>query len=340
MPTSPTTRPEPTASTLRMRAVTQPTYGPVEQLQVAEVARPTPASDEVVVRVRAAGIDPSVWHLAAGHPYLVRLMGFGLRRPKQLIAGTDLAGVVEAVGTEVADLRPGDEVFGVTAGAFAEYAAVRVDRLVPKPADLTFEQAAVLPVSATTALQALQTVGRVEPGQRVLILGAGGGVGTYAVQLANHLGAEVTGVCSTGKLELVRDLGAAEVVDYTRTDPLATPRPYDLILDIAGNRPVRRLRRALTPTGTLVIVGGEGGGRWIGGLQRQLKGALLTPLIRQRLAAFMATTSAEALREVEDLVRAGALRPVLDRTFPLQDAAVALRYVQDGKAAGKVALLP
>ncbi len=338
MASSPSVLPDPAATSLRMRAVLQPSYGPVESLRVTDVSRPRPGAGEVLVRVRAAGVDPSVWHLAAGHPYLVRLMGFGLRRPKRPIVGTDLAGIVEAVGAEVDGLHVGDEVMGAAAGAFAEYAVLRADRCVPKPSDLPFAEAAVIPVSGATALQALRDVGHVGKGDRVLILGAGGGVGTYAVQLAVHLGAEVTAVCSTSKLELVRALGADQTIDYTRDDPLATSPPYDVIVDIAGNRPVARLRRALSPTGTLVIVGGEGGGRWFGGLQRQLKGALLTPFIRQRLATFMATTRAEDLRELLRLVEAGTLRPILDRTFPLEEAPAALRYVQDGRAAGKVAL--
>ena len=244
-----------------MRAIVQDTYGTAAVLRLAQVARPRIADDEVLLRVRAAGLDRGTWHLMTGQPYLMRIMGFGLRAPKNRVPGLDVAGTVAAVGPAVTGFAPGDEVFGISRGSFAEFAAVRQDKLCHKPVNLTFEQAAVVPISAGTALQALTDVGKVRQGQRVLIIGASGGVGTYAVQLAKAFGAQVTGVASTAKLDLVRSLGADHVVDYTRSDFADTTERYDLIIDIAGNATLSCLRNKLTLTGTLVIVGGEDGGR-------------------------------------------------------------------------------
>src|SRR6476646_5750215 len=265
-----------------MRAIVQDGYGTAVVLRPARIDRPELADHEVLVRVRAAGLDRGTWHLMTGTPYLMRFIGFGFRRPKNRVPGVDLAGVVVEVGAAVTRFAMGDEVFGMSRGSFAEYAAAREDKLTHKPANVSFEQAAVVGISGGTALQALEA-GRVQPGQRVLIIGASGGVGSYAVQLAKAAGAEVTGVCSTEKLHLVTGLGADHVVDYTRDDFADGVQHYDLIIDIAGNSPLSRLRRALTPTGTAVIVGGESKGNITGGIGRQLRALFLTPLIGQRL---------------------------------------------------------
>ncbi|MDP8970623.1 MAG: NAD(P)-dependent alcohol dehydrogenase, partial [Actinomycetota bacterium] len=266
-----------------MQAIVQDTYGSADVLRLAELDTPDIAANEVLVRVCAAGLDRGTWHLMTGQPYLMRLMGFGLRRPKNRVPGLDVAGTVVAVGGEVTRFQPGDEVFGIARGSFAEYAAAREDKLAHKPASLSFEQAAVVPVSALTALQALRDAGRVQGGQKVLVIGASGGVGTYAVQLAKAFGAEVTGVCSTAKVDPVRSIGADHVLDYTHEDFADGSQRYDLILDIGGNSRLSRLRRALTPSGTLVIVGGEEGGKLTGGFDRQLRASVLSLFVRQRL---------------------------------------------------------
>jgi NADPH:quinone reductase-like Zn-dependent oxidoreductase len=290
------------------------------------------------VQVHAAGVDQGVWHLMAGLPYLLRLAGFGLRAPKNPVRGYDLAGRVEAVGESVTGFRPGDEVFGTCTGSFAEYARARPDRLAPKPAGLTFEQAAAVPISGYAALQAVRDQGQVRPGQRVLIIGAGGGVGTFAVQLAKAFGAEVTGVCSTTKLELVRSIGADRAIDYTREDFADGRNRYDVILDIAGNRSLSHLRRALTREGTLVIVGGEEGGRWLGGNERQLQALVLSPFVRQKLGTWISTERKEDLETLHRLLVAGTLTPVVDRTFPLSEVPEAIRYLREGRARGKVVI--
>ncbi|WP_138732127.1 NAD(P)-dependent alcohol dehydrogenase [Modestobacter excelsi] len=317
-----------------MRAIVRTSYGSADVLEVAEVERPTIRADEVLVRVCAAGLDRGVWHLMTGTPYLLRL-GTGLRAPRHPVLGMDLAGVVETVGDRVTEVRTGDEVFGSCSGAFAEYAAVRADRCAPKPAGLGFEQAAALPTSATTALQALRGQGRIQPGQRVLVIGAGGGVGTYAVQLAKVHDAQVTGVCSTAKVQLVRSLGADEVIDYTQQE--LTGR-YDLVLDIAGNRTLRRLRRLLTPRGTLVIVGGEGGGRWTGGLGRQFRAVLWSVVLRQRMKFFMTISRRADLLTLRELVEDGRVTPALDRTAALSEVPQAMRDLERGRVRGKVAV--
>jgi NADPH:quinone reductase-like Zn-dependent oxidoreductase len=321
-----------------MHAIVQQGYGTVDQLTFTEVARPDITDAEVLVRVHAAGLDRGTWHMMAGKPYLLRVIGFGLRRPKNAVPGIDVAGTVAAVGSAVTRFAVGDEVFGMSRGSFAEYAAVREDKLAHKPANLSFEQAAVVPISAGTALQALTDAGRVEPGQRVLVLGASGGVGSYAVQLAKALGAEVTGSCSTRKLDFVRSLGADHVIDYTREDFADGTHRYDLVLDLAGNPPLSRLRRALAPTGTLVIVGGEEGGNLTGGFGRTLRAPILSLFVRQRLAMLASKERASDLERLVPFLEAGTVTPSLDATYPLEQAAEALRQLEAGAVRGKVAI--
>ncbi len=321
-----------------MQAIVQKTYGSADLLHLERTTPPEIADNEVLLRVSAAGLDRGTWHLMTGRPYLLRLLGFGLRKPKQLVPGIDVAGTVVAVGPAVTRFSTGDEVFGISRGSFAEFAAAREDKLARKPANLSFEQAAVVPVSALTALQALSDVGRVEQGQKVLVIGASGGVGTYAVQLAKAFGAEVTGVCSTTKLDLVRSLGADHVIDYSREDFAGGGHRYDLILDIAGNPSLARLRRALTPTGTAVIVGGEEGGSWTGGFGRQLRAVALSLFVRQRLTMFACKQRASDLVRLTDLIEAGKVTPSIDRTYPLDRVPEAMRHLEAGTARGKVAI--
>jgi NADPH:quinone reductase-like Zn-dependent oxidoreductase len=321
-----------------MKAVVQDVYGPADTLRFEDIDIPVIGDNEVLVRVRAAGVDPGVWHLMTGRPYLVRLMGMGVRRPKVPVRGRDLSGVVEAVGSRVTRFRPGDEVHGVTtSGSFAEYACSRESDLARKPANLTFEQAAAVPVSGVTALQGLRDVGRVQPGQQVLVIGAAGGVGSFAVQLAHAFGARVTGVCSTAKIDLVRSIGADDVIDYTREEVDARGPQFDLILDTAGRRPLSLIRRALKPHGTLAIVGGEGGGRWLGGFDRQiLRAPALSAFSGQRLKAVVAKAGADDLEYLTTLIEEGKVTPVIDRTFPLREAPEAIRYLAQGHPGGKV----
>lgn len=322
-----------------MKAIVQERYGPpAEVLELREVERPANGPGEVLVRVQAAGLDQGVWHLTAGLPYLVRVMGFGLRAPKARTPGHDVAGTVEAVGGNVTGLQPGDEVFGTCDGSFAEYALASPDGLAPKPANLPFEQAAALPISGCTALQAVRDHGKVTPGRHVLVIGAGGGVGSYAVQVAKALGAEVTGVSSTAKTDLVRSLGADHVVDYTQEDFSEGATRYGVIIDTAGNRPLGQLRRALAPEGTIVIVGGEGGGRWLGGIDRQLRGLALSPFARQKVRTFVAKEGPEDLRRLKELVEEGAVTPAVDRTFTLREVPEAIQYLREGRARGKVVI--
>src|SRR3954447_20346781 len=325
------------ARSVGMKAIVQDRYGSPDVLELREIDRPVIGDDDVLVRVQAAGVDQGVWHEVAGLPYLFRIAGIGVRAPKNPIPGHDVAGTVEAVGEKVTGLRPGDEVFGTCRGPFAEHACARADRLAPKPANLSFAQAAAVPTSAATALQALRDKGSVRAGQRVLIIGAGGGVGTFAVQLAKAYGAEVTGVCSTAKTELVRSIGADYVIDYTREDFADGRNRYDVILDIAGNRSLSQLRRALTPRGTLVIVGAEDAGNWLG-IRRQLRAAALSPFVRQRLGFFISKERREDLEELRKLLEAEAIRPVVDRTFPLEEVPAAIRYLRDGHARGKIVI--
>ncbi|MEV8532490.1 NAD(P)-dependent alcohol dehydrogenase [Streptomyces sp. NPDC051211] len=319
-----------------MKAIVQDRYGSAEVLELADIPVPVPGPAEVLVRVHAAGVHIGDWHLMAGLPSIGRLFGMGYRRPRTRVRGHEFAGRVEAVGPKVTGFAPGDEVFGVGTGAFAEYACARQDRIVARPAGLGVEQAAALPVSGQTALQGLRDTGGLKEGQRVLVIGAAGGVGSYAVQLARALGAaEVTGVCSTGKVDLVRSLGADAVIDYTREDFADAGPRYDLILDTAGNRPLPLLRRALAPDGTLVIVGGEGGSRFFGTLDRQLRASLLSPFIRQRLRTLVAADRAADLRELAELVVAGRLVPAVERTYQLSEVPEAIRHLEGGHARGK-----
>ncbi|WP_406367872.1 NAD(P)-dependent alcohol dehydrogenase [Streptomyces sp. NBC_01546] len=321
-----------------MRAIVHDVYGTPDVLRLDEIDQPVPGRGEVLLRVRAAGVDQGVWHLMAGMPYAIRAAGFGLRAPKQRVRGLDVAGRVEAVGPDVTRFRPGDEVYGTCTGSFAQYACAKEEELAPRPARLTPEQAAVVTISGCTALQALRA-GRLKPGGRVLVIGASGGVGTYAVQLAKALGAaHVTGVCSASKADLVRSLGADEVVDYAREDPTDGVHRYDLVLDIAGNRPLHRLRRALTPRGTLVMVGGETDGRWLGGYHRQLWALLLSPFVRQQLRGLASTPNPEDLRALGELIESGSLTPALDRTYPLAEVPDAVRRLRSGHARGKIAI--
>ena len=320
-----------------MRAIIQDRYGTVDVWRLGETATPDIAANEVLVQVRAAGLDRGTWHLMTGQPYLMRIMGFGFRRPKNRSPGLDVAGVVAAVGADVTRFQPGDEVFGIARGSFAEYAAAREDKLAHKPTNLSFEQAAVVPISGSTALQAVRDTGRVEAGQKVLVVGASGGVGTYAVQLATASGAHVTGVCSTTKVDLVRSIGADHVIDYTREDFADGSRRYDLILDIAGNPSLTRLRRALRPRGTAVFVGGEDAGVLIG-MGRQLRGVLLSAFVKQRLALLVAKESASDYARLTDLIEAGRLVPSIDRTYPLEDAPLAVRQLEAGHVRGKIAI--
>ncbi|MEZ5144594.1 MAG: NAD(P)-dependent alcohol dehydrogenase [Acidimicrobiales bacterium] len=321
-----------------MRAIVQDRYGPADVLELRTVDRPGLADTEVLVEVHAAGLDRGVWHLMTGTPYLLRLLGFGLTAPKQPVLGADVAGRVVAVGEDVTRFRPGDEVFGIARGSFADYAVADEAKLAPKPAGLTDEQAAVATLSGITALQALTDVGRLEPSQRVLVLGASGGVGTYAVQLATALGGHVTGVCSTAKVDAVRALGADDVVDYTAEDALDGRTRYDLIVDIGGCNRLRRLRRALTANGTLVIVGGEGGGRWTGGIGRQLRAMLLSPFVGQRLTAFISKERTEVIERLAEHLERGDVTPVVGATYDLAAAPDALRDLEGGRVTGKAAI--
>ncbi len=329
-----------TAATRTMQAIVQDRYGttPENVLRLAELARPTIADDEVLVRVHAASVDRGTWHIMSGLPSLMRVIGFGFRRPKAPNPGRALAGTVESVGSNVTDLAPGDEVYGTGDGSFAEYVRASAGRLAHKPANLSFEDAAAVPVSALTALQAVRDGAHVQAGERVLIIGASGGVGTFAVQIAKAFGAEVTGVCSTAKVELVRTLGADHVVDYTRDDFADGEHRYDVILDIGGNSPLSRLRRTLTARGRLVIVGGETDGRWLGGFDRQVRAQLLSPFTRQKLAMIAASENTKDLIVLRELIESGKLAPAIDRTYPLSDVAAAVRYLHEGHARGKIAI--
>jgi len=327
----------PTAkTTATMRAVVQDRYGSSEVLRPARVPRPVIADNQVLLHVSAAGLDRGTELLMTGKPYVARLF-VGLRKPKNPIPGRDAAGTVAAVGSSVTRFAVGDEVYGVAPGSFAEYAVAREDKLARKPTKLSFAQAAAIPVSAGTALQALVDAGRVQAGQSVLVVGASGGVGTYAVQLAKAFGAEVTGVASTAKVDLVTSLGADHVIDYTREDFANGTRRYDLILDIGGSTPVRRLRRALRPRGTLVFVGGENSGN-LTGLGRQLRGALISPFLRQRLVLLVAKERAADLQRLTGLIENGKVIPSVDRTYPLDEAPDAMRLLENGRVRGKVVI--
>jgi len=323
------------AGAATMRAAVQRRYGPPAVLQVAEIERPLPGRGDVLVQVVAASVHPGDYFVMTGEPYVVRLV-FGLRRPRHGIPGRDLAGVVAAVGKDVTDLQPGDEVFGwSTAGTLAEYACVPADNLAPVPANLPVVEAVAVPTSGMTALQALRDIAHVRPGQTVLVTGASGGVGSFAVQIAKAFGAEVTGVCSTRNVDLVRSLGADHVVDYTRTDFTRTEKRYDVILDNVEAQPLAAVRRALTPTGTLIPNSGRGG-RWLGPLGRIVKARVLSGFTRQQLKPFLSVAKRQDLLTLADLLATGQVTPVIDRTYPLDEAADALRYVGAGHTRGKV----
>jgi NADPH:quinone reductase-like Zn-dependent oxidoreductase len=315
-------------------------YGtaPEDVLRLEEVDKPTIADGQVLVRVRAASVDRGTWHVMAGLPYPIRIAGFGLRKPKYLNPGRSLAGTVEAVGTEVTGFQPGDEVFGICAGSFAEYVAPRPDKLAGKPSNLSFDEAAAVPISGLAALQAVRDHGAVEAGQKVLIVGASGGVGSFAVQIAKAYGAEVSGVCSAAKVDLVQALGADHVIDYTREDFADGQHRYDVILDIGGNRRLSHLRRALTRKGRLVIVGGETEGRWLGGTDRQVRAQVLSLFVSQKLGTFVASENAADLTALGKLIEAGQIKSAIDRTYPLSDVATAIRHLIDGQARGKIVI--
>jgi NADPH:quinone reductase-like Zn-dependent oxidoreductase len=319
-----------------VKAIVQERYGSADRLELRDIDKPVPGDDDALVEVHAAGVDPGVWHLMTGRPYLVRAMGFGLRAPKFQVRGGDLAGIVESVGKNVTQFKPGDQVYGTCNGSFADYALTNAQRIAPKPANLDFRQAAAVPVSGVTALIGVRDAGRVQAGQTVLVIGAAGGVGSHAVQLAKAFGAVVTGVCSTSKAELVRSIGADDVIDYTREDFTDGTRRFDLIIDTAGRRTLSRLRRALTGEGTLVLVGGEGGGRWLGGFQRQIFAPLRSIGSKQRLVGLVFKERQQHLLTLKELIEAGKVTPVIDRTYPLSDAAAAIRYLEQGHAGGKV----
>jgi NADPH:quinone reductase-like Zn-dependent oxidoreductase len=325
-----------------MKAIRYYRYGPPDVLELQDIDPPAVGDNEVLVRVRAASVNPLDWHFMRGAPYLVRAMA-GLSRPRASAArlGADMAGSVEAVGTNVTEFQPGDQVFGGLEhrGTLAEYISIRQDAAVlAKPASLTFEQAASVPVAGCTALQALRDKGQVRPGHKVLINGASGGVGTFAVQLAKAFGAEVTGVCSTQNTELVASIGADQVIDYTREDFTRAARRYDLLVDIAGNRTLAETRRVLAPKGVLVGVGGPDKGRWIGPLGRSVRMALLSPAVSQRMVFFLARQNKADLAVLRELLEAGKVTPVVDRTYPLSEVAEAIGYLEEGHARGKVAI--
>jgi NADPH:quinone reductase-like Zn-dependent oxidoreductase len=321
-----------------MKAIARDTYGPADGLELRTIDRPEIAADEILIRVRAAGVDRGVWHVMTGLPYPVRLAGYGFRAPKIPVPGADVAGVVEAVGADVTRFQPGDEVFGIGKGTFAEYARAPENKLAPKPANLSFEQAATVGISGTTALQAVRDHARVEAGQSVLIIGASGGVGTYAVQLAKVFGAEVAAVCSAPKVEMVRSLGADHVINYEHDDFADGGRRYDVILDIGGNASLARLRRALAPEGTLVIAGGETGGRWLGGSDRLVRALVLSRFIGQTLKTFIAKENHQDLLALKELIEAGKVAPVIDRAYPLAEAPRAIDHLVQGRARGKLVI--
>ena len=320
-----------------MEAIVQDLYGSADRLRLAQIERPVITADEVLVQVRAAGVDRGTGHLMRGEPYLIRILGFGFRGPKNRVPGLDVAGMVVAAGADVSRFQVGDEVFGIARGSFAEYAAAREDKLVRKPAGLSFEQAAVVAVSGLAAIKGLHA-GRIAAGQKALIIGASGGVGTYAVQLAKAFGAKVTGVASTAKAGLVRSIGADQVIDYTREDFADGRQHYDLILDIGGNSHLSRLRRALTPKGTLVIAGSEGA-KWTG-VGRQTRALMLSPLVPQRLTMYISSTNKRQadLEALCQQIEAGHLTPVVGKTYPLAEVPKAIRHLESGHAQGKIAI--
>ena len=325
--------------TKRMKAIVHHCYGSADVLKFEEIAKPIAADDEVLVKVRAASINPLDWHYMSGTPYIMR-MSAGLGAPENMRMGVDFAGIVEAVGRNVKRFKPGDEVFGGRTGALAEYVVVREDRtLALKPSNLSFEQAASIPVAAITALQGLRDKGRLQPGQKVLINGASGGVGTFAVQIAKSFGAEVTGVCSTRNVDMVRSIGADHVIDYTKQNFTEGAQRYDLILDNVGNHSLLDIQRALKPDGTLVMVGGPKSDPWLGPMSRPIKAAMLSPFVSENMVMLMAELNHDDLNVLGDLVRTGKLRPVIDRRYTLSEVPAAIRYLETGRARGKVVVV-
>ena len=322
-----------------MKAIVRDTYGSPDVLELKDIDKPEPADDEVLVRVHAASVNPADWHFLRGAPYIAR-MQFGLGKPKDRVLGCDVAGRVEAVGKNVTMLKPADEVFGSPfmhgLGAFAEWVCISEYLLAPKPANLSFEQAAAVPVAASTALQGLRDQGQIEPGHKVLIIGASGGVGTFAVQIAKSFNAEVSGVCSTRNVEMVRSLGADHIIDYTQEDFTRSGRKYDLIFQLAGTLSPSECRSALTPKGTLVLSSGESEGRWIGPVDRVIKALVLSAFVSQKMASFTVKPNREDLQLLKQFIEDGTLTPVIDRTYPLAQVPEAIGYLEEGHAQGKV----
>jgi NADPH:quinone reductase-like Zn-dependent oxidoreductase len=318
-----------------MRAIVQDKYGGADDLRLENINVPTSGTDEVLVRVVAASVFIGDWHVVTGLPYAIRPK-FGLRRPKARVRGQEMAGRVESVGTGVTRFRPGDEVFGTCEGAFAEYVSVTERLLAPKPSSLTFEQAATVPITGTTALQAVRDKGGVQAGQTVLIIGAAGGVGSFAVQVARALEARVTGVCSTKQVEVVLSIGAEDAIDYTLEDFTELGRHWDVIVETAGARPLAELRRALTPRGTLVIVGGEGGGKWVGKAGRMVQAPMMSPFISQRLTTMVVEHNGADLIVLKDLIEAGGVTPVIGKTYALSEVPDAIRDLEQRRTQGKL----
>ena len=327
------------AQPTKMQAIVQDKYGSSRVLELRRIDKPQIGLDDVLVRVRAAGVHIGDLHVMTGQPYLMRIVGFGLRAPKARVRGMDVAGTVEAIGSNVTQFQVGDDVYGTCDGAFAEYASARADTLAPKPSNLTFEQAAATPHGAITALQGLRDTGEIKPDQKVLIIGASGDVGMFAVQIAKSFGAEVTGVCSTTNMDMVRAIGADHVIDYKNEDFTRSGKQYDLVLDTGGNRSLVQVRRALTPTGTLVLVGGEGGDRWIGGgMWRSLRALVLSRFVSQRLRPVLATANTHDLVVLKQLMEAAKIMPIIGRTCALSETPDAIRQLEEGHARGKVVI--
>ncbi len=320
-----------------MKAIVYSNYGSPDVLNCEEIEKPTAGENEVLIKVRAASVNPLDWHLMRGGPYIVRLL-FGLRKPRDTRLGRDVAGQVEAVGSNVTQFKPGDEVFGACRAAFAEYACASESRLVMKPNKVTFEQAASVPVAALTALQGLRDKGQIQPGQKVLINGAAGGVGTFAVQIAKWFGADVTGVCSTRNVDMVRSLGADHVIDYTQEDFTKSGQRYDLFFDCVGNHSFSACRRVLNPKGIYIVVGAPPDGRWIGPLARVLKTLVLSPFVSWNLVTFLARIRSEDLTIMRELMEAGKVTPVIDKRYRLSEVPEAIRYLEEGHARGKVVI--
>jgi NADPH:quinone reductase-like Zn-dependent oxidoreductase len=324
-----------------VKAIVRDTYGSADVLELTDIDKPEPGDDEVLLRVHAASVNPADWHILRGLPYIAR-MQFGLGKPKDRVLGCDVAGHIEAVGNNVTMLQPGEEVFGSPfmhgLGAFAEWVCISEDLLAPKPANLSFEQVAAVPLAALTALQALRDQGRIEPGYKVLIIGASGGVGTFAVQIAKSFDAEVSGVCSTRNLEMVRALGAEHVIDYTQEDFTHSGQKYDLIFQLAGTLSPSECRSALTSNGTLLISSGESEGSWIGPLDRVIKALVLSPFVSQKMASFTVKPNREDLQLLKQFIEDGTITPVIDRTYPLAEVPEAIGYLEEGHAQGKVVI--